>query len=381
MPDLSNDYVTRVFAAASELDAAAWDALLLQAGGSPFMRHAYLAAMEDSGSATRETGWSPRFVTLWRDGELRAACALYLKDHSYGEYVFDWAWANAYQQHGLRYYPKALTAVPFTPVPGPRLLARDAPARAGLVRAVLAWCRKEKVSSWHLLFAADEDVAACGEAGLMLRHTVQFHWLNRSYADFDAFLAGLAQEKRKKIRQERRKVAEAGVTFRHAEGRAITKADWDFFYRCYERTYLEHGNPPYLTRDFFRRMAHHMPENWLLFVAERAGKPIACSLIGIGGRVAYGRYWGALERVDCLHFEACYYQPLAWCIAHGYTRFEGGAQGEHKMARALMPVKTTSAHWLAHPAFADAVEKFLEREGRGIEDYMEHLEARSPFKA
>lgn len=381
MPDLSNDYVTRVCAGASELDAAAWDALLQQAGGSPFMRHAYLAAMEDSGSAAPGTGWTPRFVTVWRDGELRAACALYLKAHSYGEYVFDWAWANAYAQHGLRYYPKALTAVPFTPVPGPRLLARDAPARAALVRAVLAWCGKEKVSSWHLLFAADDDVAACREAGLMLRHTVQFHWLNRPYADFDAFLASLTQDKRKKIRQERRKVAEAGVTFRHAEGRAITKADWDFFYRCYERTYLEHGNPPYLTRDFFRRMAHHMPENWLLFVAERGGKPIACSLIGIGGQVAYGRYWGALERVDCLHFEACYYQPLAWCIAHGYTRFEGGAQGEHKMARALMPVKTTSAHWLAHPAFADAVEKFLEREGRGIEDYVEQLEGRSPFKA
>lgn len=379
VPDPSNDYVTRV-CAASELDAGAWDALLQHAGGSPFMRHAYLAAMEDSGSAAPDTGWGPQFLTLSRGGRLQAACPLYLKGHSYGEYVFDWAWANAYEQHGLRYYPKALTAVPFTPVPGPRLLARNAEARAALVRAVLGYCKQKKVSSWHLLFADDEDVAACSEAGLMLRHTVQFHWTNAGYADFDAFLAGLAQEKRKKIRQERRKVAEAGVTFRHAEGRAITKAEWDFFYRCYERTYLEHGNPPYLTRDFFRRMAHHMPENWLLFIAERGGRPIACSLIGIGDGVAYGRYWGALERVDCLHFEACYYQPLEWCIANRYTRFEGGAQGEHKMARALMPVKTTSAHWLADPAFADAVEKFLEREGRGIEGYMEHLEARSPFK-
>jgi predicted N-acyltransferase len=200
------------------------------------------------------------------------------------------------------------------------------------------------------------------------------------YADFDAFLASLNQEKRKKIRQERRKVAEAGVVFRHARGAQVTEADWDFFYRCYERTYLEHGNAPYLTRDFFRRMAASMPENWLLFIAEREGQPIASSLIGIGGEVAYGRYWGALERVDCLHFEACYYQPLAWCIAQGYARFEGGAQGEHKMARALLPVKTTSAHWLAHPAFADAVEQFLRREGRGIENYMEHLEQRSPFR-
>ncbi|HVE52430.1 MAG TPA: GNAT family N-acetyltransferase [Ramlibacter sp.] len=380
VPDPSNDYVTRVCGAASELDAGAWDALLARAGGSPFMRHAYLAAMEDSGSAARDTGWSPQFVTLWRDGGLHAACVFYLKSHSYGEYVFDWAWANAYEQHGLRYYPKALTAVPFTPVPGPRLLARDANARSALVRAALGLCKQKKASSWHLLFASDDDVAACSDAGLMLRHTVQFHWSNAGWPDFDAFLANLAQEKRKKIRQERRRVADAGVRFRAARGDAISASEWDFFYRCYERTYLEHGNPPYLTRDFFRRMAHHMPENWLLFIAQRDGKPIACSLIGIGDKVAYGRYWGALERVDCLHFEACYYQPLEWCIAHGYQRFEGGAQGEHKMARALMPVKTTSAHWLAHPAFADAVEKFLEREGRGIEGYMEHLEARSPFR-
>jgi predicted N-acyltransferase len=376
----SNDYVTRVLRAPSEVDAGAWNALLALAGGSPFMRHEYLAALHDSGSATRDTGWTPQFVTLWRAGELHAACPLYLKSHSYGEYVFDWAWANAYQQHGLRYYPKGLCAVPFTPVPGPRLLARDAPTRAALLQAVLDCCRSKKLSSWHLLFGDDDDVATCLAAGLMLRHTVQFHWMNDSYADFDAFLASLTQEKRKKIRQERRKVAEAGVTFRHARGAEIASRDWDFFYRCYERTYLEHGNPPYLTREFFRRMAADMPENWLLFVAERGGKPVASSLIGVDADAAYGRYWGALERVDCLHFEACYYQPLAWCIAHGIARFEGGAQGEHKMARALMPVKTTSAHWLAHPAFADAVENFLRREGRGIESYLEHLEERSPFR-
>lgn len=380
MPDLSNDYVTRVLATPSDADAKQWDALLALAGGSPFMRHAYLAALHDSGSAVRDTGWQPQFVTLWREGELEAACPLYLKSHSYGEYVFDWAWANAYEQHGVRYYPKALTAVPFTPVPGPRLPARDAKARAALVQSVLAWCKQKKVSSWHLLFGSDEDVAACEAAGMMPRHTVQFHWMNEGYADFEAFLASLNHEKRKKIRQERRKVADAGVTFRHARGRAIAAADWDFFYRCYERTYLEHGNPPYLTRDFFRRMASEMPEDWLVFVAERGGRPIASSLIGVEDGVAYGRYWGALERVDCLHFEACYYQPLAWCIANGFTRFEGGAQGEHKMARALMPVKTTSCHWLAHPAFARAVEDFLAREGRGVESYMEHLGERSPFR-
>ena len=391
-----NDYVIRVVASLSDLGPEAWNALLAaEAEPSPFMRHEYLLALHESGSASPESGWTPQYITLWRGDELRAACAAYIKTHSYGEYVFDWAWANAYEQHGLAYYPKAVVAVPFTPVPGARLLARDAQSRTLLVQALVAWCKQEELSSLHLLFGADADIAACTEAGLMLRNTVQFHWTNAvrgdsdsavGYADFDAFLASLSHDKRKKIRQERRKVAEAGVTFRWSRGDAIATSDWDFFYRCYARTYREHGNPPYLSRDFFRRMADTMPEAWLLFIAEREGKPIAASLIALSTHdddalVAYGRYWGAVERVDCLHFEACYYQPLAWCIAHGARRFEGGAQGEHKMARALMPVKTTSAHWLAHPAFADAVERFLEREGEGIENYMDHLGERSPFKA
>ncbi len=387
----SNDYVTQVLRSPLEMAAAAWNELLAaQPSPTPFMRHEYLAALERSASATPKTGWTPRFVTLWRGERLEAACALYLKDHSYGEYVFDWAWAHAYQEHRLAYYPKAVIAVPFTPVPGTRLLARDAAARQALVRAVLAWCATQQLSSLHLLFGGDEDIAAAQACGLMLRHNVQFHWMNRPWPDFDAFLASLAQDKRKKIRQERRKVTEAGVDFRWSEGRDITAADWNFFYRCYERTYYEHGNAPYLTRDFFRRMAADMPENWLLFSGERAGKPVAASLIALAThvppgatrpeKVAYGRYWGALQRVDCLHFEACYYRPLQWCIEQGYDRFEGGAQGEHKMARALLPVKTTSAHWLAHPAFADAVERFLEREGRGIGNYLEDLEQRSPFR-
>ncbi|MGJ7613772.1 MULTISPECIES: GNAT family N-acetyltransferase [unclassified Variovorax] len=382
-----NDYVIRVLSSPSDVSPQAWNALLAaEVEPSPFMRHEYLAALNDSRSATPESGWTPRFVTLWQGDTLHAACPFYVKDHSYGEYVFDWAWANAYEQHGLAYYPKAVVAVPFTPVPGTRLLARDAASRTLLVQGLVALCKQEELSSLHLLFGAEADIAACTEAGLMLRNTVQFHWTNAQYADFDAFLASLSHDKRKKIRQERRKVADAGVSFRWSRGTDISKADWDFFYRCYERTYREHGNPPYLTRDFFRRMADTLPEAWLLFVAKRNGKPMAASLIALSTQpdaplVAYGRYWGALERVDCLHFEACYYQPLDWCIAHGAQRFEGGAQGEHKMARALMPVKTTSAHWLAHPSFADAVERFLEREGAGIENYMDHLGERSPFKS
>jgi predicted N-acyltransferase len=266
-----------------------------------------------------------------------------------------------------------------------------------LAQVLIQWCEAEKLSSLHLLFESDEDNTACEAAGMMLRHTVQFHWTNTTpgYADFESFLATLTQEKRKKIRQERRKVSDAGVTFRWSLGRDISAEDWEFFYLCYERTYLEHGNAPYLSRDFFQSMADTMPENWLLFVAEREGQAIATSLIAVHAipaglenpksinsqhGVAYGRYWGALERVDCLHFEACYYQPLKWCIEHQFQRFEGGAQGEHKMARALLPVKTTSAHWLAHPGFAEAIERFLEREGQGIGDYLQELEQRAPFK-
>lgn len=385
-------YVTRHFTSLLEVDAVQWNTLLAQqAQPSPFMRHEYLVALLQSDSACENTGWQAHCITLWLGQALHAACVVYRKSHSYGEYVFDWAWADAYARHGLDYYPKALVAVPFTPVPGVRLLARDSAARQALLAQLLAWCEAQKLSSLHLLFCSNEDVAAASQAKLMLRHTVQFHWRNNQYADFDHFLATLSQEKRKKIKQERRKVAEASVSFRWSLGSQISAADWDFFYRCYQRTYLEHGNAPYLSRDFFQRMANALPSHWLLFVAERNGQAIASSLIAVSAdaegtnypaapKIAYGRYWGALERVDCLHFEACYYQPLQWCIAHGYQRFEGGAQGEHKMARALMPVKTTSAHWLAHPAFANAIEQFLEREDQGIDNYLTHLQARNPFK-
>jgi predicted N-acyltransferase len=385
------DYVIRTHTSPLDIPAQAWDVLLTQQDApTPFMKHAYLVALHASGSATTETGWTPQFVTLWQDETLVAASALYIKDHSYGEYVFDWAWANAYADHGLRYFPKATCAVPFTPVAGSRLLAKDASARQALLQAMLALAQQHPLSSLHLLFTSPNDRAACDALGLMQRQTVQFHWHNAdaqgsSFDSFDTFLAHLTQDKRKKIKQERRRVAEAGVTFRTAMGSSISTADWDFFYQCYERTYLEHGNAPYLSRAFFEHMQRNMPHHWVLFVAQREGRPIASSLVAVQGlgtanAVAYGRYWGALERVDCLHFEACYYQPLNWCMTHNVQRFEGGAQGEHKMARALMPVTTYSAHWLAHPAFADAVERYLERESAGVNHYLDHLAERSPFK-
>ncbi|HEY8908103.1 MAG TPA: GNAT family N-acetyltransferase, partial [Rhodoferax sp.] len=324
----SNDYVIRVVDSPLQVDADAWDALLLaQSQPTPFMRHAFLSALHTTGCATPETGWTPIFFLLERHGSLQAACAIYIKSHSQGEFVFDWGWARAYNQHGLKYHPKAVCAVPFIPVPGSRLLALTPADRLVLVKTLLDWCGEQRLTGLHALFASDEDVTALTQAGMLLRHTIQFHWSNTAsgYTSFDAFLSGMSQEKRKKIRQERRKVAEAGVMFRVMEGLAITQADWDFFYRCYERTYLEHGNPPYFNRAFFERMAADMPEDWVLFIAEQNGQPIASSLLAINAssirargqkdteRVAYGRYWGTLERVDCLHFEACYYQPLVWC--------------------------------------------------------------------
>ncbi|HVK33134.1 MAG TPA: GNAT family N-acetyltransferase [Burkholderiaceae bacterium] len=382
----SNDYVIRLHEDPLSLDASAWNRLLdAQDAPTPFMRHAYLAALHASGSAAPDTGWAPQWLTVERGGELHGAAALYLKSHSYGEYVFDWAWADAYQRHGLPYYPKLLGAVPFTPVPGSRLLARDDAARDALLLGLRSFAQRAGLSSAHLLFLSDADRAACERAGWMLRENVQFHWIQREgrpYADFDDLRSSLQREKRKKIAQERRRVAESQVHFEVHEGGAIDEPLWDFFYRCYTLTYRAHHSTPYLTRAFFREMARAMPAHWLMFVALRGERRIAASLIALDPerQVAYGRYWGAIEHVPCLHFEACYYQPLAWCIANGYQRFEGGAQGEHKMARGLLPVRTWSAHWLADARFASAVEDFLAREGAGVEAYLDELNERNPFR-
>ncbi|MEY2783548.1 MAG: hypothetical protein RLZZ134_1607 [Pseudomonadota bacterium] len=389
--NVSMDYVTRVLEDWEAIAASDWDGLLAaQDAPSPFIQHAYLSALQSSQSASPDTGWTLQLITLWRDTAsgplLAAACPLYLKTHSRGEYVFDHAWANAYARHGLDYYPKALVASPFTPVPGSRLLAESEAARKALLSALLSYCQSQGLPSLHILFGSAQDQRACLDAGLQQRSQIQFHWQNAGWRDFEDFLASLQQEKRKKIRQERRKVQQAGVTFRAVRGTEMTDADWQLLVRCYQQTYWEHGNAPYLTPEFFAAMRQHMAAHWLLFVAEHAGQPIGISLIGLHldergqPSVAYGRYWGALARVDCLHFEACYYQPIEWCIAHGVQRFEGGAQGEHKMARALLPTPTHSAHWLANPAFSDAVARFLEREKAGVENYLEALHQHSPLK-
>jgi predicted N-acyltransferase len=367
----------RILDSLDGVDPLQWDAL---ARGNPTLSFAFIDSLHRTGCASSASGWTPRFPTLWDGNRLAGAAPLYVKTHSFGEYVFDWAWADAYERHGLAYYPKLVCAVPFTPATGARLLARDAVTSSRLARELLDLARGERVSSLHVLFPEEEDARLLRDLGLLERTGVQFHWRNAGYASFDAFLAELSHDKRKKIRQERRKVAEAGVRLRRLTGREARASDWDFFTRCYRRTYREHRSTPYLDRAFFGMIAERMPDALLLVVAERDGRPIAAALDVFGAGALYGRYWGCVEHVPGLHFEACYYQAMEFCIERGIALFEGGAQGEHKHARGFLPEATRSFHWLAHPAFNRAVDDYLQREGRGIAAYLDELNDRSPFR-
>ena len=379
----AEDYRTLTCKSITDIDADQWDALVeRRQPGAVFVRHAWLAALEASGCVGRGTGWMPaHLLLLAADGRLVGAAPRYRKLHSFGEYVFDWAWADAFERHGLRYYPKWLVAVPFTPVEGPRLLARDGPAREALAAALVTEAIASGMSSLHVLFPPPAQASRLERGGLMLRHGVQFRWSNRGYGNFDDFLAALAQPKRKKIRAERRRVADAGVRIRRLHGTQIRADDWRFFVRCYEATYDAHASTPYLNLEFFERIGETMPEHLLLVVAERDGIAFASALFVHDDERLYGRYWGALETVPLLHFELCYYQAIEYCIGQGLRRFEGGAQGEHKLSRGLMPVRTQSAHWLAEPAFADAVERFLAREDHWIDCYVDELHERSPYRS
>ncbi|HVL75690.1 MAG TPA: GNAT family N-acetyltransferase [Noviherbaspirillum sp.] len=375
------NYRTRIISSLAEIGQTEWDNLAQShAEANPFLSFAFLHALHESGSASPATGWQPQYLTLWAGEALQAALPLYVKSHSYGEYVFDWAWADAYRRHGLAYYPKLLSAIPFTPVAGPRLLARDARARSALVQALCALQDGNAFSSTHVLLPPEDEARELEAAGFILRSSVQFHWLNAGYRDFQDFLDALERKKRKNIRAERRQVREAGVTFRHVGGEDATERDWRFFKRCYDRTYATHYSTPYLNLDFFLRIGAAMPQHLLLVIAERGGDAIAASLLVHNRRALYGRYWGALEYLPCLHFETAYYQPLEFCIARGIQRFEGGAQGEHKMARGLLPHALHSAHWLAHPGFAEAINEFTRREGRGIAAYLDELNEHNPFR-
>jgi uncharacterized protein len=371
--NLSVEFITSI----KEVSATDWDALI---DGMPLLSHAFLSALENSGSVGQGTGWNPQPLIVRQDKKPVGAMPLYLKNHSYGEYVFDWAWADAYERSGLNYYPKLLSAIPFSPITSERLLCKSAETQLLMIEALETVMHQHNLSSAHVLFPDDASAKQFEAAGWLKRTGVQFRWQNKSYANFEEFLATLSHDKRKKIHQERKKIQNAGVTCRWIKGTEIKESDWDFFYQCYANTYREHHSTPYLTRAFFSEIGKTMPENILLIVAEIGGEPIASTFNLHNKTTLYGRYWGATQFVSALHFELCYYQAQQFCIAEKITFFEGGAQGEHKLARGFEPRPTCSYHKIAHPDFEEAIKQFLSRESEGIAAYTNELEERVPFK-
>lgn len=350
------------------------------AGENPVISHAYLLALEETGCASPATGWTPQFLAAYENDTLLGALPLYLKTHSYGEFVFDWAWADAYAQNGLNYYPKLVSSVPFTPVSGPRVLAPSAEIRKFLIQGALQLAKELGVSSFHCLFPDEAQVNELLGQGMVLRHTLQFHWENAGFQSFDDFLASMRHGKRKNILKERRKLSVLNISFERIRGDHATDQDWKFFYQCYLATHKLYQSPIPLTLDFFLRIAASMPKNILLVFASRNGERIAAAFDLFDSKKLYGRSWGALEYIPGLHFEVCYYQAIEFCIQNKLTHFEGGAQGEHKLARGLLPVTTVSAHWLAHPEFFKAVEDFLQRETGSMIQYVDELNESNPFK-
>lgn len=369
----------RIADGVAAIPADQWDAC---AGtDNPFVGHAFLSILETSGSASARTGWQPIPIVIdGADGRPAAIAPAYAKSHSQGEYVFDHGWADAWERAGGRYYPKLQIAVPFTPVPGPRLLLRDAAMAPALIAAIEAVTDQHKLSSAHATFVAPEQLALFEAAGWLIREGTQFHWQNQGYAGFEDFLAALASRKRKAIRKERA-TAVAGLTIRHLTGTDIGESEWDAFWHFYQDTGARKWGTPYLTRDFFSRLGATMGDKVLLILAERNGVPIAGALNLIGADTLYGRYWGCTEEVPFLHFELCYYQAIDAAIARGLKTVEAGAQGEHKLARGYVPVPTWSAHYIPDPAFRRAVSDFLVRERAAVESDQRYLGELTPFKA
>ena len=375
MADRESEFVAKLAAGVSGLNARAWDRL---AGDDPFVSHAFLAALERSGSVGRGTGWTPAPILVEDDAShLVAAAPAWLKTHSQGEYVFDHGWAEAWERAGGQYYPKLQVAVPFTPVPGPRLLG-DRPQQ--LLAALEAVTTQNAMSSAHVTFLGQADAAECERRGWLIRHGLQYHWFNRGYGSFEAFLAALRSAKRKAIRKERA-AARAGLDFRALRGIEIGSAEWDAMWRFYQDTGSRKWGRPYLTREFFDLAAEAMGDRLLLFLAERDGRPVAGALNLIGPDTLYGRYWGCAEDVPFLHFELCYYQAIEWAIDHGLAAVQAGAQGEHKLARGYEPVVTRSAHFLPNPSFRAAVADFLDAERTGIATELEWLRQALPYRS
>jgi len=363
----------------SDLAAAEWDALI--PGDSPFLRHAFLSALEDSGSLGPRSGWRAEHLLHYENDQLIAALPAYRKWHSYGEYVFDHSWADACRRAGIAYYPKLLVAVPFSPVSGPRLLAKTPEDGRELIACLPGYAEAEELSSVHVNFTDPvADALLASHPEWLQRIGCQYHWQNRDYRDFQDFLDALSSRKRKQMRKEREQVAGQGFEFEWLHGRELSEAHWDFVYACYSNTYEIRGQAPYLTRDFFSLLAERMPEAIRVVLATQGSRPVAMAFSLIGGDSFYGRYWGCLAEFDRLHFETCFYQGMDYAIAHGIKRFDAGAQGEHKLIRGFEPVITHSWHYLAHPGLREAVTGFLEQERAGILAYAEEARGALPYR-
>jgi uncharacterized protein len=373
---------TNISTSISDIDPAAWDAL--DAGGSPFLRHAFLAALESTGCVGRSTGWDPAPLTLYDERGLAAAVPAYVKAHSYGEFVFDFSWAQAYSQHGLSYYPKLVLGVPFTPATGARLLVRPdldaASVRVQLIAALRELAARSGLSSIHGLFVDEQDRAALAADGWLARHDVQFHWHNDGYRDFEQYLETFTAEKRKKARRERRRVAEGGITFDTLLGTALERAAIDEIYDLHRDTFLRHGHEPYLTRALFRALPQALGERFMVKRARHGSDTVAAAVFFWSEEALYGRYWGATEHHHSLHFEACYHQGIEFCIERRIRRFEPGTQGEHKVSRGFVPATTWSMHWIVDARFRGAIGDYLRREGAYVDQYAREIETHVPYR-
>jgi hypothetical protein len=372
----------RFLGSIADVGAAEWNALAGTA--QPFLRHEFLLSLEESGCTTPRTGWAPRHAVVGdAQGRLLGALPLFVKTHSRGEFVFDFAWANAYAQYGLKYYPKLLSAVPFTPVTGPRLLVDptidDKSMSEALTRVTIDYARSERLSSWHVLFPSSGNLRALNGAGLIERRDCQFHWFNRGYGSFDDFLATFTAEKRKKAKRERRRVTEAGIDFDTRLGGEMTDSLWKTVYEFYADTFYRHGHEPYLNLHFFKLVSARMPERMMLKIARQGRTPIAVAIFFVGEDALYGRYWGAGGNYHSLHFETCYYQGIEYCIEHRLGSFEPGTQGEHKVPRGFVPTLTSSAHYITDERFADAIRDFAAREARGVDHYASSVNEHVPY--
>jgi len=360
--------------------AAEWDRL---AGDNPFLSHAFLTALEHHQAVGGDSGWEPRYLLGHQDGRLVAAVPMYLKHHSWGEFVFDWAWASAYERNGLAYYPKLVVTSPYTPVTGPRLLLADRSdthAAAALIDFILNYAEKEQISSLHCLFLDEIDDQRLAQQSLMARADTQYHWINHDYDNFDAFLAQLASRHRKKVKRERRRVDEAGIEIELLPGHEIRDEQWQNFYRFHQTTYLKRGHQTPFTCDFFREIGARMASNIVMVIAQKDGRDVAAALNFVNSDTLYGRYWGCHGDFHSLHFEVCYYRAIDYCIKHGLKRFEAGAQGEHKLIRGFYPTTTRSRHWIAHPAFKEAIERAVNYERQELGRYQEMLSRHLPYK-